>query len=278
MARYLEAFAVDPDALYYAERHGVPSSLREETRTYERRRRARRLTLARMMAGFTTAKLAANTYDFNEQNYYSHESGRHGFSDDLSDVYGLAFGVSPRWLQLGEGPSGLAAGPDAEALAASIDVFVASYDDRIPDELMRFVSTARRALPAAVAELLSNKRSASALPKATTTAGGALEIVREGIGEGKSNVWGFPTGFLSTVWGLSPANLRVVALSSVPPSAVAGVDDRVLIDVDDLSFVDGAEMAVRSGDGTIRTLASPSTGSTEIETLGRVVARISGVP
>jgi hypothetical protein len=59
---------------------------------------------------------------------------------------------------------------------------------------------------------------------------------------------------------------------------VAGVDDRVLIDVDDLSFVDGAEMAVRSGDGTIRTLASPSTGSTEIETLGRVVARISGVP
>jgi hypothetical protein len=75
MVRYLEAFAVDPDALYYAERHGVPSSLREETRTYERRRRARRLTLARMMAGFTTAKLAA-----------THESGRHGFSDDLSDV------------------------------------------------------------------------------------------------------------------------------------------------------------------------------------------------
>lgn len=273
MDRYLDAFSVDPAELRRAARHGTIG--RDRNGADEKLRRARRLTLARSLAGFATAKAAANTYDFNEQNYYSHESGRHGISEQLAAVYGLAFGVSPRWLQHGEGASGLATNGDREALS-SIDAFVESEDAPIPENLIQFASAARRASPEAVAELRSRKRSFTTLPTATTTAGDALEIVCEGFDEGRSNAWGFPAGFLSRVWGLSPSNLRVVALS-VPPNGSVNVGDRVLIDADDLSFVDGAEMALRGEGGAIVSGTSMPAGAAGFEVLGRIVARISRV-
>lgn len=274
MNRYLNAFAVDPAQLRRATRHGA-SGIHQTGAVDEKRRRARRLTLARNLAGFATAKAAANTYGLNEQNYYSHESGRHGISDQLAAVYGLAFGVSPRWLQTGEGPSGLT-NEDTEVLASAIDAFVESEDAPIPENLIQFASAARRASPEAVDELRSKKRSFTTLPKATTIAGDALEIVREGIDEGRSNAWGFPAGFLSRVWGLSPSNLRVVALSA-PPNGTVNLGDRVLIDADDLSFVDGAEMALRGEGGTIISSTSMPASDAGFEVLGRVVARISRV-
>lgn len=275
MARYLEAFAVDPNELLRAERYGIRPSVDSQAKRDEKQQRARRLTLARILAGFTTAKLAANMYDFNEQNYYAHESGRHGVSEQLAPVYALAFGVSAHWLQNGDGPSGLPTDPSVEAM---VDAFVQSNGDYIPEQLTQFVSTTRRASPAAVARLRARERPSTALPMATTTAGGALEIVREGVGEGRSKVWGFPAGFLTNTWGLSPASLRVLTLSPDSSSATTSADDRILIDLADVSFVEGAEFVVRSRDGSLKIVTSPPTGPAEIETLGRVVARISRVP
>jgi hypothetical protein len=223
--------------------------------------------------------LHRSAVEFNEQNYYAHESGRHGISDQLAIVYGLAFGVSPRWLLHGEGPSGLTTTSDIQMLAPLVDAFVESKDAQISENLMQFASAERRARPELVAELRAKKRRATTLPKATSADGDALEVVREGVDGVKTNAWGFPSGFLSRVWGLSSANLRIVALSPDPASRAAGLGDRVLIDADDVSFADGAEMAVRRGDGTVVLFASlPSgTDSGEPEMLGRVVARISRV-
>ncbi len=278
MARYLEAFAIDPAKLWDAERYGILPSLGAGNKADEKRRRARRLTLARNLAGFATAKLAADTYKFNEQNYYAHESGRHGISDQLAAAYALAFGVSPRWLLYGDAPSGLTTTSNADTLASLVNAFVKSEDAQISEKLMQFASAVRRARPEIVAELRERKRQSTTLPKATSTAGDALEIVREGVGEGKTNAWGFPPGFLSQVWRLPPANLRIVAPSPDPANGAVSLGDRVLIDVEDVSWVDGAEMAVRREDGTIVLRNSPSGEmSGSVELLGRVVARISRV-
>jgi hypothetical protein len=276
MARYMETFAVDPARLRQAESFGVPPAV---AKTQEKRRRARRLVLARQLAGFATAKLAANTYDFNEQNYYAHESGRHGISDQLAAVYGLAFAVSPRWLLHGDGPSGITTQSGAEMPSALVEAFVASSDAQVADDLMRFASAGRRAAPEAVMALRAKKRRATSLPTATSVDGDALEVVREGVDGNKTNAWGFPSGFLSRVWGIASANLCVLALADGHEAGAAGLGDRILIDADDVAPVTGSVMAVRRGDGAVHLWTCPAgdadPGGSDL--LGRVLARISRV-
>jgi hypothetical protein len=151
-------------------------------------------------------------------------------------------------------------------------------DTFVEENLMQFASAGRRARPEVVADLRAKKRQTTTLPKATSAAGDALEVVREGVDGGKTNAWGFPPGFLSRVWRLPPSNLRIIAPSPNPANGAVSLGDRVLIDVDDVSWVDGAEMAVRREDGPI-VLRNSSSGemSGSVELLGRVVARISRV-
>lgn len=277
--RYMEAFAVDPARLEEAERNGMPAMVGAVAKAQEKRHRSRRLVLGRQLAGFATAKVAANTYDFNEQNYYAHESGRHGISDQLAAVYGLAFGVSPRWLLHGDGPSGITTPSGAEIPTALVEAFVASSDAPVADDLMRFASAGRRAAAEAVAALRAKKRRATSLPTATSVDGDALEIVREGLDGGKSNAWGFPSGFLSRVWGVASANLCVLALAQDHAPGSAGHGDRILIDADDVSPVTGSVMAVRRGDGAVHLWTCPAGGADPggSDLLGRVLARISRV-
>jgi hypothetical protein len=273
MARYLATFAIDPAQLEKAIRQGPAL---EFYRRSEKYRRARRLTLARNLAGFTTAKLASNTYNFKEQSYYAHESGRHGISEQLANLYSLAFGVSACWLFDGVGPSGLTTSAESELLSPLIDDFMNSYASEIPANLRRFVCKDRRAPPEAIAAYRAKKAKASTLPKATSIAGDVVEVVREGVDKGKTSAWGFPYGFLSHVWEVSSNNLRIVALSAEPGSVNLG--DRVLIDADNASVVVGTLVAVRRGDRIVTLRASVDQDSLqEGEVLGRVVARISRV-
>lgn len=72
---------------------------------------ARRLRVARIMAGFETATEAASFFSFNRATYGSHENGTNGVPGRMLALYALAFGVDRGWLSSGHGGSGLPTTP-----------------------------------------------------------------------------------------------------------------------------------------------------------------------
>lgn len=70
---------------------------------FEKEARAKRLVEARKNAGYTSASKAAQRFNWNENSYKAHESGRNGFGIADAKRYAFAFGVRPSWLQTGEG-------------------------------------------------------------------------------------------------------------------------------------------------------------------------------
>ena len=64
-----------------------------------------RLRQARIAAGFSTIRAAAERHGFHRQNLADHEADRRGISVDNAAAYGKAFRVKPSWLLLGEGES-----------------------------------------------------------------------------------------------------------------------------------------------------------------------------
>jgi hypothetical protein len=67
---------------------------------------ARRLRLARRLAGYRSASAAATAHGWNRSSYHAHETGRHGLSWEAGQSYAEAFGVRPGWLLKGGLPTG----------------------------------------------------------------------------------------------------------------------------------------------------------------------------
>lgn len=67
---------------------------------------ADRLKMARVQAGFSSARHAANSFGWNPVTYTSHENGTRGLRSDIAKRYAAAFRVSPAWLLTGEGDPG----------------------------------------------------------------------------------------------------------------------------------------------------------------------------
>lgn len=72
----------------------------------EREARAERLVWARKHAGFTGPTAVQAVTGIPKDNIKAHEQGRNGFGTADARKYALAFGVSYRWLFLGEGEWG----------------------------------------------------------------------------------------------------------------------------------------------------------------------------
>ncbi|MDF1769860.1 S24 family peptidase [Maricaulis sp.] len=62
-----------------------------------------RLKRARIQAGHSSARAAAQSLGFNANTYGAHETGTRGISAEAAKRYALAFGVSLEWLLTGEG-------------------------------------------------------------------------------------------------------------------------------------------------------------------------------
>lgn len=64
---------------------------------------AQRLRQARINAGYKTATLAVNKFNWAASKYRAHENGQNPFKVADAETYGAAFGVSAAWLLTGSG-------------------------------------------------------------------------------------------------------------------------------------------------------------------------------
>jgi hypothetical protein len=73
------------------------------------RTQAGRVRWAREAAGFSSARAAAENFEWNENTYKSHEQGirgKDGIKPRHLEKYARAFNVSPEWLAFGRGGPG----------------------------------------------------------------------------------------------------------------------------------------------------------------------------
>ena len=66
---------------------------------------AERLRIARLRAGFTTGKEAAEAMGFPVSTYLAHENGSRGYPASKASTYARKFRVSEVWLLYGTGPA-----------------------------------------------------------------------------------------------------------------------------------------------------------------------------
>jgi transcriptional regulator with XRE-family HTH domain len=87
---------------------------------------AERLRIARLRAGFTSGKEAAEAMGFPVSTYLGHENGSRGITPKKAEVYARRFKVPEVWLLYGTGP-----GPGTEP-KDGITGKVASIITRLP--------------------------------------------------------------------------------------------------------------------------------------------------
>jgi len=80
---------------------------------------AERLRIARMRAGFPTAKEAAEAMGFPVSTYLAHENGSRGYPAKKAYTYARKFKVREQWLLYGVGP---APGETGDVKAEVIDL------------------------------------------------------------------------------------------------------------------------------------------------------------
>ena len=78
---------------------------------------AERLRIARLRAGFTTGKDAAEAMGFPVSTYLAHENGSRGYPAWKAEIYARKYKVREQWLLYGVGPGpGDDGGHDAEII------------------------------------------------------------------------------------------------------------------------------------------------------------------
>ncbi len=82
---------------------------------------AERLRIARLRAGFTTGKEAAEAMGFPVSTYLAHENGSRGYPAPKASTYARKFKVPEVWLLYGTGPAPGAKG-DNDETAELIDI------------------------------------------------------------------------------------------------------------------------------------------------------------
>jgi len=65
---------------------------------------AERLRIARLRAGFSSAKDAAEAMSFPVSTYLAHENGSRGITAKKAEIYARKFKVREQWLLYGVGP------------------------------------------------------------------------------------------------------------------------------------------------------------------------------
>lgn len=86
---------------------------------------AERLRIARLRAGYETAKDAADALGFPVSTYLGHENGSRGISAKRAEIYAKKYKVREQWLLYGVGP-----GPGSEPTGETAEIV--DIIDRLP--------------------------------------------------------------------------------------------------------------------------------------------------
>lgn len=282
--QYARVFGVSEDWLRAGRGDGVPVDpkrlARIQDRNAERRREApllgtvpaaaKRLRVARRLAGYRTLTAAAKRFKWSRTTASSHEAGQNSISPDWARTYGSAYGANADWLLAGTLPSGYPAEiePHLNALAEL---------HAEPESIARDHFPAVSIPPGTVPKPPKFKRKpakklrlrpAEDVPEIT-----AAELIAA-TERANQHRFSFPPGYLSDVLRADPD--KTIVVPSTNRFADIEIGDRLVVDTAQTNpNLKGAYLCVRR-DGTMdlartaeHTTAPTGTGD---QVVGRLVA------
>jgi hypothetical protein len=266
LAAYAAAFQVSQDWLAYKQGEGPeidPRHLAQLTARTNLEERieptgppeiARRLRLARRLAGYRSASAAATAHGWNRSSYHAHETGQHGLSWEAGQSYAEAYGVRPGWLLKGGLPTGWpstieARLPDLLALydtpeALALQKLPQGHEHpRIPKPSLFGTSQGTLRRKAAAPDSLI----ASAGPEGSALIGeyelDALRVMgpkERSVRRPPSRQFAFPRSYVRDVLGADPDHTIMAVATHDEPRLGLRRGDRLIIDT--------ASRAVSTGD------------------------------
>ncbi len=237
---------------------------------------ARRLRLARRLAGYGSVYDAAAALGLTRSTLSAHEVGQNALSAKTAALYAGAFGCAARWLLDGQLPSGYP--PRVEdRLGDLLDLYDGAETDVRPEfERLDFLAPTApvRDRPAgrsggepqpAVGDLVPELSEASLLRLVATS--DRANTAREGT----LRRWFLPPGEIMASFHTAPA---LAAIMTVGRSfAVAEAGDRLILDLGSTSPVNGNAYLIIGPDGRLDAVTWGNGGPAEVT----VIARVAGV-
>jgi DNA-binding XRE family transcriptional regulator len=245
-------------------RREVQSLLEPDTSASDRRSdQSARLRFARLMRGHTTLSAAARELGLSRGTAGSHENGYSLLSEETLNAYALAYGVNVKWLDSGEGPSGLGPGVDVKIRSAKVRDLadLAQHLDASPLAISNEDrAAARNALRDAMASFSLGGR----LREVGFRANGQI------CASEPHQIWMVPQEPLSLLAKQKAKKLVVVPLSSQYRDWKAG--DRVFIDLGQYDAPKGGLFAYHDGEKGVSLVEHRPMHSGRGKPIGKVVA------
>ncbi|MFQ3456461.1 hypothetical protein PMN64_24575 [Bradyrhizobium sp. UFLA01-814] len=176
----------------------------------------RRLRVARRVAGYASAKTAAEVLKLKRSTLSAQEVAQNTLSTEAARLYAIAFGCSADWLLTGTGPSGLPAEADAKLEA------LLGLHSRLESHVEHIFAGFRQIPPGAPSAELAIPEYPRTRPKREVSFETVPEISAVELFKAKARgrsptalagrEFGFPVGLLSASFGCAPATSAMVIL------------------------------------------------------------------
>lgn len=249
-----------------------------------------RLSVARIIAGFTTRSEAVRFFGWVKSTYVAHEAFTAPLNRQWAALYGSAFGISASWLLDGALPSGLPAEVEdlviqKEELAVRINRGrQSSHPWNVRDlqpQLIHFQDASRRGNVRSVKQLWKWQASGRLLERVLAQKQAiafALENPLTHSSLEEARAWGFPSSFLREV-GAVPSSIAVIPARSDFQGYDISAGDLLIVEMISASIkTDGLVLCEQDGNQSIcngRPFAEEAADTDGIDLVGRILGRIS---
>lgn len=287
-AKYAAAFDIKSDELLaphwssyqrYQEKIRQIDYLKSKTSTAARRQTASRLRFARIARGFDSAKEACKTFSFGTSTYLSHEGGVNRLSDQVADLYCVAFEIRKEWLLNGTLPSGL-----GERIDARLETTPADRESGLSlRQLANPTPSIDMDLIDALKENLATSRSSGPTSDLKSDVIGEIPFADLRQAEGDVTVlsyrrsWALPLGFVSEVLHASKTDV-IIAVADF--GRTFGPGDRIFVDTSKTDLrQSGVYLVIH--EGQVHQLESRKSARAgyhlpaDVKAIGKIVGKLS---